>query len=96
MTWAQTIIRLAVILTAFNVLVYLVSGPKYFAMALVYMISRFPGHAGATCVVYYLDPVGPWPGVCDRACRNPPGQLKGLDLVGACYFLSGVTRDSTD
>ena len=93
MTWVQNLILVAIFLTGFNGLVYIVYGPKYFAMALVYLISRFPGHAGATCVVYYLDPVGPWPGVCDRACRNPPGQLRGLDLVGACYQMSGVERE---
>lgn len=93
MTWVQNLLLLVIVLTGFNVLVYIVSGPKYFAMALVYMISRFPGHAGATCVVYYLDPVGPWPGVCDRACRNPPGYGGWVDLVGACYLMSGVDRE---
>ena len=92
MTWVQTLFLVAIFLTGFNVLVYIVSGPKYFAMALVYLISRFPGHAGATCVVFHLDPVGPWVGVCDIACRNPPGYM-GTDLVGACYWMSGVDRE---
>ena len=95
MTWVQVyLIVLAMVLTASNVLIYIWYGPKYFAMALVYLISRFPGHAGATCVVYYLEPHGPWPGVCDRACRNPPGHV-GTDLVGDCYLMSGVDRDKS-
>lgn len=92
MTWLQNLVLLAIILTGFNVLVYIVSGPRYFTMVLIYLISRLPGHAGATCVVYYLEPLGPWPGVCDIACRNPRGYM-GTDLVGACYLLSGVERE---
>ncbi len=95
MTWLTNLVLLAGGLTVANLAIYFMFGSDVHAMGLVYLISRFPGHAGATCVVYYLEPMGPWPGVCDIACRNPPGHM-GTDLVGACYFLSGVTRDSTD
>jgi hypothetical protein len=91
-TWVQTLFLVAGVLTVVNLAIYFMFGSDVHAMGLVFLISRFPGHAGATCVVYYLDPIGPWPGVCDRACRNPPGHM-GTDLVGACYLMAGVDRE---
>jgi hypothetical protein len=88
MNWASNLIILAMGLTAINLVIYFMFGPELFAMALVWIISRLPGHTGVMCVVYYLEPMGPWPGVCEKACRNPTGAL-GVNLVDACYFLSG-------
>ena len=71
MTWVQHLISLAIVLTSLNILIYAVTGPKYFAMALVYLITRLPRGHWTTCKVYHLDPPGPWVGICDRVCGIP-------------------------
>ena len=90
MEWTLTV--WAIILTSISFILVALFGTRPLAIALVWVITRIPGHSGATCPVYFLEPIGPWPGVCEKACRNPPGSM-GTDMVGACYFLSGQTRD---
>jgi hypothetical protein len=95
MTWYHWLLLLGAIMTVVNLAIYFMFGPEPLAMALVWILTRIPGHAGARCPVYFLDPVGPWPGVCERACRNGVGDF-GITMVKACYVMSGRRREYGD
>jgi len=77
------LIVVAVILTSISFGLMALFGTRPLAIALVWIITRMPGHSGATCIVYELEPVGPWLGVCEKACKNPW-------MVNSCYQMSGV------
>ncbi len=67
----EIIVNVALVLTALNivivVVVFLVYGKNgiYQGILWLYIKARGPLLNGATCTVFYLDPPGPWPGVCD-------------------------------
>jgi hypothetical protein len=71
----------AVILTILNilivVLVFLVYGKVGIYQGLLWLYMRRPNHVGSTCAIFYLDPMGPWPEVCD-ICK----------FVDACEFMA--------
>ncbi len=63
------VINVALVVTGLNVLVvvlvYLVWGKVRIYQGILWLYMRRPNHSGATCGVFYLDPMGPWPEVCD-------------------------------
>lgn len=91
MAWTFHFWAMVIMLTTFSFAMVFMFGTRPLAIALVWMITRVPGHSGSDCPVYYLDPMGPWPGVCEKACKNRIGAM-GVSQIEACYFMSGQTR----
>lgn len=86
MTWVTNLLVLAGVLTVANLAIYFMFGSDVHAMGLVFLITRLPRSHWTTCKIYHLDPVGPWVGICDRAC--------GIHhAYKACYIMSGVERE---
>lgn len=76
-------INIAVLFTVLNIvvvaLVYLIWGKVRIYQGILWLYMRRPNHTGATCAIFYLDPMGPWPEVCD-ICK----------YVDACEYLASL------
>jgi len=83
--WPLTI--WAIVLTSVSFILVALFGTRPLAIAMVWVISRLPGHAPYKCPVYHLDPPGPWPGVCEKACPMRPGPM-GDRMIDACNMMS--------
>ena len=78
---------MVILLTSFSFAMMFMFGTRPLAIALVWAITRIDKpFAPKACMIYNLEPVGPWPGICDKACNNKW-------MVESCYRISGQTRN---
>ena len=81
--------NMVLVLTGLNiivvVLVFLVYGKLGVYRGLLWLYMRRPNHVGSNCLVFYLDPPGPWPGVCE-ICK----------YIDSCEFMAWTPRAELD
>lgn len=84
MTWTWNFTVMVILITSFSFAMIFMFGTRPLAMAMVWVITRVNRpFAPRACPIYDLEPTGPWPGVCEKACSNPW-------MVNSCYQMSGV------